>query len=244
MDDAAPTETPTTSDEPIRTPPAPDRPTFSHQTARHGLIGPFGGRQLAMGGLLVAAVVVALVAINAPLGNTADQNRPNPQPTAFVIGPATPGLRVGAVAPDFTTQRPDGSTFRLTDLNGKPVSLVDLRGKAVWVNFWASWCAPCQAETPVVRQTAATYKDRGLVVLGISVQESSSQDVSDYALKYSLGYTVAADLAGDVFHLYKVNALPTQFFIDPQGRIAAVVVGPLDQSNAYAHVEAILPSGS
>ena len=221
---------------------APDRPTFSHQAARHGFIGPFGGRQIAMGVLLVAAVVVALVAVTMPLGSTADQGKPNPQPTPFLIGPASDGLKVGAAAPDFTTKRADGSTFQLTDLDGKPISLADLRGKAVWVNFWASWCPPCQSETPILRQTAATYRDKGLVVVGISVQESSAQDVRDYALKYSLGYPVAADLSGDIFHLYKVYALPTQFFIDPQGRIASVVVGPLDQSSADAHVESILPT--
>jgi peroxiredoxin len=233
------TDDPATSTQPTDDPAV--RPAFTHQTAKHGLIGPFGGRQLAMGGLLVAAVVVALVAITAPLGNTGALSRPNPQPTPFLIGPAAAGLTVGSMAPDFTTQRSDGSTFQLTDLNGKPVNLAALRGQAVWVNFWASWCPPCQAETPVLRQTAASYKDKGLVVIGISVQESSSADVAAYVQKYSLGYTVAADLAGDIFHEYKVFALPTQFFIDPTGRIAAVITGPLDQNSADAEVESILP---
>jgi thiol-disulfide isomerase/thioredoxin len=193
--------------------------------------------------LLIAAVVVAIVGLTAPLGNTAALARPDPRPTPFLIGPAAQGLGPGQAAPDFATTRPDGSPFRLTDLDGRPVALADLRGKAVWVNFWASWCPPCQSETPVLRQVAAEYRDRGLVVLGISVQESNAADVKAYADKFDLGYRVAADLSGDIFHLYRVYALPTQFFIDPGGRITSVVQGPLDVPSARAQVEAILPKG-
>ena len=61
------------------------------------------------------------------------------------------------------------------------------------MNFWASWCPPCQQETPVLRDTYAAYHDQGLEVIGISVQETNEADVGAYATKYSLGYTVAAD---------------------------------------------------
>lgn len=218
-------------------------PSFTHQRQKHGLIGPFGGRQIALGLLLVAAVVVGIAGVTAPLGNTGAVARPDPRPTPFLIGPATQGLRLGDAAPEFETRQADGTTFALTDLDGKPIRLADLNGKAVWVNFWASWCPPCQAETPVLRQIAETYRDRGLVVVGISVQESSAADVQAYVDRYSLRYIVAADLAGDIFHLYRVYALPTQFFLDTHGRIASIVQGPLDVAGAAAHVEAILPSG-
>jgi peroxiredoxin len=193
--------------------------------------------------LLVAAAVVGIAAVTAPLGNTAVLARPDPRPTPFQIGPAAQGLSAGSQAPDFAVRRADGTSFQLTDLDGKPVRLADLAGKAVWVNFWASWCPPCQSETPVLRHAADVYRTRGLVIVGISVQESSVADVRAYVDRYSLGYTVAADLAGDIFHLYRVYALPTQFFLDPHGRIQAVVQGPLDDAGAAAHIEAILPAG-
>ncbi len=218
-------------------------PVFVHQRQKHGLIGPFGGRQIALGLLVIAAAAAGLAAITAPLGNTSLVARPDPRPTPYLIGPAAQGLRLGDAAPEFETRRADGTAFALTGLDGKPVRLADLKGKAVWVNFWASWCPPCQAETPVLRQIADTYRDRGLVVVGISVQESSAADVQAYVDRYSLRYTVAADLAGDIFHLYRVYALPTQFFLDTQGRIQSIVQGPLDFAGAAAHVEAILPSG-
>ena len=223
-------------------PPTP-KPVFLHQRQKHGLIGPFGGRQITLGVVLVVGAVVGLVAVTSPLGNTGALARPDPRPSPFLIGPVTEGLHIGNAAPDFVATRPDGSVFRLTDLDGLPVTLAVLRGKAVWVNFWASWCPPCQAETPVLREIASKYRDRGLVVLGISVQESSAADVKAYVDRYRLGYVVAADLSGDIFHLYRVFALPTQFFIDPDGRIASIVVGSLDSAGAAAQVEAILPKG-
>ena len=111
----------------------------------------------------------------------------------------------------------------------------------MWINFWASWCAPCQAETPILRAMDETYRSQGLDLIGISVKETTAADVGAYARTYDLGYTIAADLTGDVLNLYGVFALPTQVFIDPNGVIRAVVNGPLTQAQATAYVAAILP---
>ena len=220
---------------------AGDRPSFRHEPGRHGVIGPFSGRQLLAAVLAVAAVAAALLVATRPLGSTADLGKPDPQATAYVIGAAIEGLHPGELAPELTVRRADGSTFQLTDLQGRPVRLADLRGRGVWIDFWASWCPPCQAEIPVVRDVAARYASKGLTVIGISVQETSIDDVRAYAQEYELGYTVAADLQADIFHAYKVYALPTQFFIGPDGIIRDVIQGPLDEAGATAQVEEILP---
>ena len=228
--------------EPTDQDPADDRPGFVHRPPRHGLIGPFGARQIASGLVAVILVAIVLGAVTSPLGSPGSTAPPDPRATAYLIGDPTEGLHPGDRAPEFTVTRADWTTFGLVDLAGRAVRLADLRGKGVWIDFWASWCPPCQAETPVLRDAYRAYRDRGLEIVGISVQESSVDDVRAYAEHYGLSYTVAADLAGDIFHLYRVYALPTQFFVDPDGVIRSVVQGPLDAAGAAAHVEAILPA--
>jgi cytochrome c biogenesis protein CcmG, thiol:disulfide interchange protein DsbE len=224
---------------------APERPAFQHRPARHGLIGPFGARQIAGGLVVVVAAIVVLLAVTAPLGSTGQLGPRDPRATPFIIGsPPAVGLRPGDRAPDFTVTRSDGSTFTLMDLTGKPVRLADLRGKVVWINFWASWCPPCQAETPILRDTYTAYKARGLEVVGISVQETNAADVASYAARYGLGYTIAADLSADIFRRYGVYALPTQYFVDGNGIIRSVIQGPMDMTTAAQQVEALLPAPS
>ncbi len=219
-------------------------PDFEHRPERHGLIGPFSGRQLGVVLAIVMVVAVILVAATRPLGTTGVTGPGDPRPTAYLIGSPTTGLEVGSLAPELAGTHPDGTTWQLTDVTGKPVRLADLRGKGVWINFWASWCPPCQAETPILRDTYAAYKDRSIELIGISVQETNPADVQAYATKYGLDYTIAADLSADVFHLYKVYGLPTQVFIGPDGRIQRVIAGPLSAAEAAAQVEAILPPPS
>lgn len=222
-----------------------DRPEFTHKRERHGLIGPFGGRQLAGGFALIVVVVVVLVAITTPLGTAAGPTAVDPQATAFVIGPApAQGLRPGDRAPDFTITRSDGAVFQLTDLDGRPITLASLQGKGVWLNFWASWCPPCQSETPILRDLAERYRSDGLEVVGVSVQETQVADVAAYAARYQLTYTIGFDTSGDVFHEYKVYALPTQFFITPEGIIRDVVQGPLTEAAAVTEIGRILPSAA
>jgi peroxiredoxin len=217
-------------------------PGFEHRPARHGLIGPFSGRQLAAVLGIVVAAAVLLIAATRPLGTSGGAGAVDPRPTAYLLGSPTVGLQIGSLAPELAGTRADGTTWALTDVNGRPVRLADLRGKAVWLNFWASWCPPCQAETPILRDTFERYRARGLELIGVSVQETNPADVAAYATKYGLGYTIAADLSADVFHLYRVYALPTQVFVGPDGVIRAIVQGPLTAEAAAAQIEAILPA--
>ena len=222
-----------------------DRPEFTHRRERRGLIGPFGGRQLLAGAMVVLVAAVLLVIVTTPLGTTKPIGPGDPQATQFVLGPApTNGLRPGDIPPELTITAPDGNPAGLTDLDGARVQLSDFRGRTVWLNFWATWCPPCQSETPILRDMAERYRDRGLVVLGIAVQESSPENVAAYAAKYRLEYTIAPDSTGEIFRTYRLYGLPTQFFIGPEGAIRAIVPAPLTEQAAITRIEALLgPSG-
>jgi peroxiredoxin len=218
------------------------RPVFIHRPERHGLVGPFSGRQLLAAFAVVVVAVIVLVAVTTPLGTTANgPGTVNPLPTQYVIGPEPQeGLQPGDLAPEFEVALDDGSTYQLTDLDGQPIRLADLRGQGVWINFWASWCPPCQQETPIIRDLAARYRDAGLVVVGIAVQETQPADIRAYADRYALDYTIGFDASGHIFRQYRVFGLPTQFFIRPDGVIASVGK-TVDEASAVAAIEAILP---
>ena len=218
------------------------RPGFVHRPERRGLVGPFSGRQLLAAFVSVVVAGVLLVAVTTPLGNTGGgPGTVDPRATQYIIGPPPEeGLQPGDLAPELSVALDDGSTFQLTDLGGQPIRLADLRGKAVWINFWASWCPPCQQETPIIRAMAERYRDAGLVVVAIAVQETSPADIRAYAERYDLDYTIGFDASGHVYREYRVFGLPTQFFIRPDGTIASVGK-TVDEAAAVAAIEAILP---
>jgi peroxiredoxin len=215
------------------TPPRPVR--------RRG-VGPFSLRQvtIAIVAMMGAAILGTLATVK--IGSTLP-GLPVPDPSAYIIGSAEPGLSVGALAPELSVTNPDGSVVQLMDLQGKPIRLADLRGKVVWLNFWASWCPPCQYETPTLRAIDTEYRSRGVVVIGIQVQQIED-DAKQYADRYGLTYPIGSDVTGAIFHAYHVFALPTQFYIDPNGVIRKVVNGPLDETSAGQLIESILPPGA
>ncbi len=218
--------------------PAPGRPP------RRGLIGPFTGRQLGTILLVVVVAAVGLSLATAPIAPGPDGSPPVPGSSPYIVGPEVEGLQPGATAPELEVTRDDGTVVRLTDLDGNVVRLADLRGRLVWVNFWASWCPPCQAETPVLREMDETYRDDGLTIVAIAVQETTIGDVRAYADRYELGFPIAFDASADIFRAYRVFALPTQFFIGPDGRVLQVVNGPLSQAAASQRIEAWLPAAT
>jgi peroxiredoxin len=226
--------------EPTPPEPALEPPTEPARSFRRRRgVGPFSLRQVTLAISVIAVAGILLTLANAPLGSI-DPGLPNPEPSAYLLRSPLPGLRPGDLAPELSAVRSDGTTFQLTDLNGQPIRLADLRGKAVWLNFWASWCPPCQTETPILRSMDARYRDRGLAIIGVQVQQTV-EDGQRYASTYGLSYQIGADVSADIFRAYKVFALPTQFFIDPNGVVHSVVNGPLDDATAAALIESILP---
>ncbi len=126
------------------------------------------------------------------------------------------GLRVGNVAPDF----------ELIDLSGKPLRLRDLRGKAVILNFWATWCAPCRQEMPLLQQAFAQYAPEGLVIVGVDLGEEQTI-VQNYVDQLGIDFPIVLDREEQVSRRYRVFGLPTSFFINRQGVIDYMLVGPV-----------------
>jgi thiol-disulfide isomerase/thioredoxin len=216
----------------------PEPEALPPPTFRRRGVGPFSLRQVTIAILVVMGTAIVLTLASVPLGTT-ERGLPIPDPSAFLIGSPIPGLGIGELAPEFEGDGPNGRVG-LTDLNGAPIRLADLRGKAVWVNYWASWCPPCQFETPTIRAMDDRYRDRGLIIVAVQVQQTV-QAGRDYAARYGLRYAIGADVTGAIFHTYHVFALPTQFFIDPDGVLRQIVNGPLSETRAAQLIESILP---
>jgi len=124
--------------------------------------------------------------------------------------------------------------FTLTDSNGSKVSLKDYRGKVVLLNFWATWCGPCQVEIPWFQEFEQQYKSKGLEVVGVSMDEEGWQVVKPYITSHKLNYRI---LLGDdsVSQLYGgLDALPTTFLIDREGKFAFPPHVGLIGKNQYA----------
>jgi cytochrome c biogenesis protein CcmG/thiol:disulfide interchange protein DsbE len=117
-------------------------------------------------------------------------------------------------APDFTLQT----------LDGRSMTLSDLRGQAVLINFWATWCPPCRLEMPAIQQVYDQYRDQGFEVLAVNLQEQNAQ-VSAFAEEMGLTFPILFDRDGSVSHTYLVRSLPTTFFVDRFGLIQEVIIG-------------------
>jgi thiol-disulfide isomerase/thioredoxin len=225
-----------TTEEPRPSPAAgePRRDRWGRQ-----IIGPFTLRHIVvlLGTLL--GVGVLLVVLTTPLSAPAPTQAPQPGASFVVVGEVTDGLAVGQRAPELSGLR-DGVPVQLTDLDGEEVRLADLRGGPVWVNFWASWCPPCQEELPVLRTMDQAYRDRGLSIVGVSVQESSAEDVKAYAETYGLDYTIGFDARSEVFKAWLGFGLPTHYFLDADGIIRVRHYGPLSLAAATTIVEGLL----
>jgi cytochrome c biogenesis protein CcmG/thiol:disulfide interchange protein DsbE len=98
------------------------------------------------------------------------------------------------------------------------LGVADLRGKAVVVNFWASWCVPCRDEAPVLQKTYERYRDQGLVVLGVDVNDFR-QDARRFMKRYGLSYPVVYDGKGSTVGKWGVRGFPETFFVDRTGKL-------------------------
>ncbi len=115
--------------------------------------------------------------------------------------------------------------FRLTDLSGRSVSLADYAGRPLIINFWASWCIPCQQEFPMYRAARMQYASRGLEVLGV-VYKDTPGNAREFMAREDAGWPALVDPGGRVADSYRVTAIPTTFFVNRAGVVIAASYGP------------------
>ena len=150
-------------------------------------------------------------------GTSGERYGPEEMPAALTL----PGVKIaaeeGAMAPDFL----------LEDLDGGEVRLSNLRGRPIVINFWATWCAPCRKEMPQFVAAYDKYRDEGLVIVAVNLQEGKSI-AGKFADDYGMEFTVAVDRDGEVGDQYRLLGLPTTYFVDREGIIRDVFTGPFE----------------
>ncbi|MCF6267770.1 MAG: TlpA family protein disulfide reductase [Desulfuromusa sp.] len=125
---------------------------------------------------------------------------------------------VGNVAPDFT----------LTNMQGEKVSLSQLRGKVVILNFWATWCPPCREEMPSMEQLYRDFKEKGLILLAINVEENGEQAVTKFLQRTPYSFPILLDKDGIAQNAYGVFRFPESFIIDRNGVVVEKIIGGRD----------------
>jgi len=128
---------------------------------------------------------------------------------------APPAITKSGPAPDFTLQSLDGNSMRLSDF----------RGKAVLLNFWATWCGPCKIEMPWFIELQKQYQAQGLQIVGVAMDDSSQEDIAKFAQEMGVNYPVliGKEAVGDAYG--GVPALPESFFIGRDGKIVDKIIG-------------------
>lgn len=132
---------------------------------------------------------------------------------------SAPGVGVPAIA------------FDLKSVDGTSVGLANFRGRPLMINFFASWCDPCREEMPLINELAGKAGKDGYAVLGIAVEDTRAA-IIQYAQEAKLVFPIALDLNSTVKRAYRIFGPPATFFIDGQGTIRDVVIGPITPERA------------
>ncbi|MFQ5859393.1 MAG: TlpA family protein disulfide reductase [Anaerolineae bacterium] len=138
------------------------------------------------------------------------------------------GPEVGQPAPDFTLELYAGGELTLSEL----------RGKVVVINFWASWCDPCRDEAPDLERIWREYKDRGVVFIGVDYVDVET-DARDYLAEFDVTYPNGYDNAQRISRAYRIRGVPETFFVDKNGNIAPIIVDGRPQPKKISPINAV-----
>ncbi len=173
--------------------------------------------------LLSTLLAVGICALAASALIACGSQRSNGQSnTPRAAAKDSPAKASNQSAPDQTASQLAATSaidFELRDLSGKPVKLSDYRGKIVLVNFWATWCEPCQFEIPAFVKMKRQYQSRGFEIIGISMDEGPVEPVARFARRLKINYPVALEASEKLQAFGAISALPTSFIMDRDGRI-------------------------
>ncbi|AZV63686.1 thiol-disulfide oxidoreductase ResA [Peribacillus frigoritolerans] len=139
-------------------------------------------------------------------------------------------LRKGSEAPNFV----------LTDMEGKEHKLSDYKGKGVFLNFWGTYCKPCEYEMPYMENQYKNFKDQGVEILAVNVGESDYA-VNNFITKHDLTFPVMIDKGREVENAYRVDILPVSFLVDKEGKVIDIITGALTEESIQKHMERIKP---
>lgn len=139
-------------------------------------------------------------------------------------------LRKGSDAPNFV----------LTDMEGKEHKLSEYKGKGVFLNFWGTYCKPCEYEMPYMENQYKNFKDQGVEILAVNVGESDYA-VNNFITKHNLTFPVMIDKGREVENAYRVDILPVTFLVDKEGKVVDTITGALTEKSIQKHMERIKP---
>ncbi len=148
---------------------------------------------------------------------------------ALVLARSTAAQPQSKPAPDFTLSTYDGQT----------ISLSALRGQVVIINFWASWCDHCAEEAADLERAWLAYKDKGVSFVGVDSDDRDAQ-ARKFIEQHRVTDPTGPDPAGQISKDYAIEGLPQTFFIDPQGQIVFIAVGPLSYDDLRAEIESVM----
>ena len=146
-------------------------------------------------------------------------------------GPLAAGpVGAGEKAPDFTITSFAGETYKLSEL----------RGKVVVINFWASWCIPCEQEAPALENAWRHYKDKGVLFLGVEYVDTETAALA-FIQRFGVTYPNGPDLGTQISQAYRIKGVPETYIVDKNGSLASVKIGPFNgQAELMGVIEPLL----